>query len=471
MSKSDNNEGSSKIPILIVDDEVHTRLALTKLLERENFLPFSAGSGEEALKILKKENIDIVITDLKLPNMNGIDLLKNIKETAPHICTLLITGHATIKTAVTAIKEGAYDYILKPLKFDELKKVIDKALDQQRLINENTYLKKLLYGKYDFSNIIGKSLAMQEVFNVMEKVADQDCSILILGNSGTGKELVAKAVHYNSSRRDNKFVAINCGSIPHNLLESELFGHVKGAFTGAHATKVGKFEYADNGTIFLDEIGNMSPALQVKLLRVLQEKEIVKVGDTKSKKIDVRVVSATNANLTEAIKNGTFREDLYYRLDIVQLNLPTLEKRKGDVPLLAKYFLKKYSKKIKNKKVIIDDSAIKLLEAYDFPGNVRELENMIERAIILCDDNKITEKDFPQNVRSKALIPKASRVKSDKHTTTGIDLNSELAKFEKELIKNAMALHKGTKSKAAKFLNINRTTLVEKLKRMEISFN
>ncbi len=459
-----------KVPILVVDDEKNTRLALNTLLKQDIFLPYSAASAEEAFDILKKHQFDIIITDLKLPQKSGIDLLKEAKRRSPNTSIILITGHATVQTAVMAMKEGAYDYITKPVKFDELKKVIYKALEKQALVKENIYLKELLYGKYDFSNIIGKSLAMQKIFNLIEKVADNDCSVLIQGESGTGKELVAKAVHYNSSRRNNKFVAINCGSIPSELLESELFGHVRGSFTGAIADKMGKFEYADGGTILLDEIGNMSVALQMKILRVLQEREIEKVGGTKAKKIDVRIISATNVNLGKAIKEGKFREDLYYRLNVVQINLPSLRDRVEDIPLLVKHFMKKYSK-LRKRKVKISDSAIDILNSYRFSGNVRELENMVDRAIILCEDDTITENDLPESVVNQAMLPKKSVVKLTKSMTSGIDLNKEIAIFEEELITKALKLYNGKKSKAAKFLNINRTTLVGKLKRMNISFN
>jgi DNA-binding NtrC family response regulator len=473
MKGRQNKADSQKFPILIVDDEEHTRLALARLLEKENFLTYCASSGEEALEVLKKNQVDIVVSDLKLPKMNGIELLKTVKKKTPNTSIILITGYGSIQTAVMAMKEGAYDYIVKPLDFDVLKKVIFKALEKQHLIKENIYLRELLYGRYNFSNIIGKSLSMQKVFNIIEKVADNDlCTVLIQGESGTGKELVAKAIHYNSTRRNGKFVAINCGSIPHDLLESELFGHVKGSFTGAVADKVGKFEYAEGGTIFLDEIGNMSPDLQIKLLRVLQEKEIERVGSTKTKKINVRVISASNVNLKNAIKRENFREDLYYRLNVVQINIPSLKERKEDIPLLVKYFLKKYSDKTKNKKkVMIDDVAHRLLESYPFPGNVRELENIIERAIILCEGNNITKEDLPEHVQNQVILPKISPLQFKKNMESGIDLNKEMIKYEEELIKNALKLYKGTKSKAAKFLNINRTTLVEKLKRMNINYN
>jgi DNA-binding NtrC family response regulator len=468
MKGKQNRQDSSKIPILVVDDEKSTRLALSKLLEKEGLLPCVAASAEEALEVLNKNPINIIISDFRLPNMNGIELLQIVKKKSPNVSFILITGHATIQSAITAMKAGAYDYILKPLKFDELKKIILKAIEKQQLVQENIYLKEQLYGKYDFSNIIGKSLPMQNIFNIMEKVSDNDCTVLIQGASGTGKEIVARAIHYNSPVRDNRFVAINCGSIPHNLLESELFGHEKGAFTGAVASKVGKFEYADGGTIFLDEIGNMSMDLQMKLLRVLQEREIEKVGSTKTKKINVRVLSATNVNLKNAITRGHFREDLYYRLNVVQINLPPLKDRAEDIPLLIKHFLKKYSKKSNDNKTTVDDGALKLLTSYNFPGNVRELENIIERAVILCDNNLITEKDLPDHVKDHVIIPKTT-IHLEKNLAGGIDLNKEVITFEQELIKNALKLHQGTKSKAAKFLNINRTTLVEKLKRMDIN--
>jgi len=471
MKSKQGKKNSSKVPILIVDDEASTRLALSKLLSKEGFLPLCAASAEEALELLNKNPVDIIISDFKLPNMSGIDLLKVVKEKSPNASFILITGYATIQNAVAAMKAGAYDYILKPLKFDELKKVIFKALEKQQLVKENLYLKEQLYGKFSFKSIIGKSLPMQNLFSMMEKVSDSDCTVLIQGASGTGKELVARAIHYNSPVKENKFVAINCGSIPHDLLESELFGYEKGAFTGAVASKIGKFEYADGGTVFLDEIGNMSMDLQMKLLRVLQEMEVERIGSTKTKKIDVRVLSATNVNLKNAVTRGHFREDLYYRLNVVQINLPLLKDRVEDVPLLVKHFLRKHALKTKQKAKAINKPALKLLMSYNFPGNVRELENMIERAIILCDGDTISKKDLPEHLHSHAAIPKPTVVHFEKDIENGVDLNKEVIKFEHELINNALKLHKGTKSKAAKFLNINRTTLVEKLKRMEPTKN
>ncbi len=319
--------------ILLIDDESHNREALSLLLANAGYQVQTAESGEMALEILQKTPFEIVITDLFLPGVNGIDILKRVKEDSPYTNVILITGNASAETAVEAMKEGAFDYITKPFNFEKLKVQVSKALEKSRLVAENLYLRQQLRGKYKFDNIIGNSMAMQQVFSRMEKVVNTDSTILILGESGTGKELVAKAIHYNSGRREKPFVAINCGAIPADLLESELFGHVRGSFTGAVADKAGKFEVANNGTIFLDEIGTMPMHLQMKLLRVLQEQEVERVGSSKKVKLNVRVVSATNANLEDEVKKGRFREDLYYRLNVIPILLPPLrERRRGHRP-------------------------------------------------------------------------------------------------------------------------------------------
>ena len=327
--------------ILLIDDEKESCLALSTLLRQVGYAVASTHSGEAAFDLLQNQNFDLIISDLFLPGVSGIDILKKVKETSPRTCFILITGNASAETAVEAMKEGAFDYVTKPFNFEKLKLQVAKALEKSQLLAENQYLRQQLHGRYHFDNIIGSSLPMQKVFTRMEKVAATDSTVLILGASGTGKELVAKAIHYNSHRRDKPFVAINCGAIPADLLESELFGHVKGAFTSAIADKPGKFEVANGGTIFLDEIGNMPLQLQMKMLRVLQEYEFERVGSSKKIRLNVRLISATNADITKAIANGNFREDLYYRLNVIPITLPPLSERRGDIPLLARHFLEK----------------------------------------------------------------------------------------------------------------------------------
>ncbi|WP_303721055.1 sigma-54 dependent transcriptional regulator [Malonomonas rubra] len=451
--------------ILLIDDEQESCQALSLLLSRAGYRVESCHSGEKALSILNKQNFELIISDLFLPGVSGIDILKRVKEDSPQTCVILITGNASAETAVEAMKEGAFDYISKPFNFERLKLQVAKALEKSKLVIENQYLKQQLRHKYKFDNIIGSSQAMQQVFSRMEKVVSTDSTILILGASGTGKELVAKAIHFNSSRKDKPFVAINCGAIPADLLESELFGHTKGSFTSAVSDKPGKFEIANGGTIFLDEIGNMPLQLQMKLLRVLQEHEFERVGSSKKIRLDVRLISATNADLAEQVKIGNFREDLYYRLNVIPIVLPALKDRRGDITLLAKHFLTKICKEMNRPLMALDHQALQSIEAYDWPGNVREMENVIERTIALTDGNLITCNDLPSDIGS------ASREKSTSApqvTETGIDMPQVIAEIEKEMILQAMDIGKGVKAKAADLLGINRTTLVEKIKRLKI---
>ncbi len=452
--------------ILLIDDEPDSCKALSLLLKRSGYRIESCQSGEEALSILNTQSFDLVISDLLLPGVNGIDILKHIKEHAPETCVILITGNASAETAVEAMKEGALDYITKPFNFERLKIQVAKALEKNRLVLENQYLKQQLHGRYRFTSIIGTSQAMQQVFTRMEKVVATDSTILILGASGTGKELVAKAIHYNSPRKDKPFIAINCGAIPEDLLESELFGHVKGAFTSAVADKSGKFELANGGTIFLDEIGDMPLHLQMKLLRVIQEHEIERVGSSKKIHLDVRLISATNVDLQHQVKTGQFREDLYYRLNVIPIHLPPLKERRGDIPQLARHFLEKICKEMNRPMMTIGDDAMLAMEAYDWPGNVREMENIIERTVALTDDQTISCQDLPPDI-GRQFPPKGS---APRHLPPeGIDLNEVIAEMEKELITQAMEQGKGVKARAAELLNINRTTLVEKIRRFGIN--
>jgi DNA-binding NtrC family response regulator len=445
--------------ILLVEDDDLSRDSLTRLLKMSAFTVKGAASGKIALSLLTHEQFDIIITDLFLPDSNGIDILKQAKEFSPYTEVILITGHASAETAVKAMKEGAFDYITKPLNFDELSILISKALEKRQLLTENVYLKKQLNNKFGFANIIGNSPPMQKLFSRMKRIAGTDSTVLVLGESGTGKELVAKAIHYNSHRKDRPFITVNCSAIPETLLESELFGHVKGSFTGAIRDKAGKFESATTGTIFLDEIGTMPMHLQTKLLRVLQEQEVERIGSSRTIQLDVRVISATNLNLEEEVRKGTFREDLFYRLNVIPIVLPPLRDRKEDILALVKHFLEKNCSEMKRPLMSISNEALEVLEAYRWPGNVRELENMMERIVTLTDGDRIMTNDIPSHIRDEVLT---------KVTEKGVDLVRAVNEIEKRMICDALALTNGVKAKAAAMLNLNRTTLVEKMRRLGI---
>jgi len=449
--------------ILLIDDELESCKALSLLLGRAGYTVEIRHSGEKALSLLKKQSFELIISDLFLPGVSGIDILKQVKEDSPQTCVILITGNASAETAVEAMKEGAFDYITKPFNFEKLKLQVAKALEKSRLLLENQYLRQQLRGRYRFDNIIGTSQAMQQVFTRMERVVNTDSTILILGASGTGKELVAKAIHYNSPRKDKPFIAINCGAIPADLLESELFGHVKGSFTGAVVDKPGKFEIANGGTIFLDEIGDMPLQLQMKLLRVLQEHEFERVGSSRKIRLDVRLISATNVDLAAQVKSGKFREDLYYRLNVIPITLPSLKERRGDIPLLARYFLEKICKEMHRPLMSLDQDAFSAIETYEWPGNVREMENVIERTVALTDGDTITCNDLPFDIGKarNALPASAPQV-----TSEGVDMNQVIADIERQMILQAIQLGNGVKARAADLLHINRTTLVEKIKRL-----
>jgi DNA-binding NtrC family response regulator len=452
--------------ILLIDDESHNREALTLLLTHAGYQVRSAASGEEALKILQETPFEIVITDLFLPGVSGIDILKRVKEDSPYTNVILITGNASAETAVEAMKEGAFDYITKPLNFEKLKILVAKALEKSRLVAENLYLRQQLRGKYKFDRIIGNSPAMLQVFSRMEKIVHTDSTILILGESGTGKELVAKAIHFNGPRREKPFIAINCGAIPADLLESELFGHARGAFTGAVADKPGKFEAANGGTIFLDEIGTMPMHLQMKLLRVLQEHEVERVGTNQKIKLNVRVISATNANIEDEVKRGAFREDLYYRLNVIPILLPPLRERREDIAVLARHFLLKSCKEMNRQLMSISPVAMQALEAYDWPGNVREMENVIERTVALTDGEGIEKRDLPTSIGG--IDESAAGQLCPKVTTEGVDMVRVIEAIERQMIIEALELSEGVKARAANLLGINRTTLVEKIKRLAL---
>jgi len=456
--------------ILVIDDEQLNREALTLLLKGAGYQVRSAGSGEEALTILRQTAFDIVITDLFLPGVSGIGILKQVKNDAPDTNVIVITGQGSAETAVEAMKQGAFDYITKPLNFEELKVQINKALEKTRLLAENLYLRQQLRGKYKFDSIIGNSSAMQQVFNRMERIVHTDSTILILGESGTGKELVAKAIHYNGARKDKPFIVINCGAIPSELLESELFGHIRGAFTGAVADKPGKFELANNGTIFLDEIGTMPIHLQMKLLRILQEHEVERIGSGKKLKLNVRVISATNADLEEEVKQGNFREDLYYRLNVIPIHLPPIRDRREDIPLLARHFLQKSCREMNRPLMTIAPGAMQSLQNYDWPGNVREMENVVERTVALTIGDVIESRDLPPNLIAKELEDVSKGFSAPKIPAEGINMAAAVEAIERAMIIEAMGMAHGVKARAATLLSINRTTLVEKIKRLGLDY-
>jgi len=379
----------SNVRILVVDDEMIVCESCKRILEEEEYEVETALSGKEAFEKMKANPFDIVITDLKMPGIDGMEVLRTFRKEYPDSIIIMITGFSTVETAVEAIKLGAFDYIPKPFTPDEVSIVVKKAIEKKSLMLENVYLRQELQEKYGFHNIVGKSKKMQEIYRVIAKVATTDSTVLIYGQSGTGKELIARAIHFNSPRREKQFVPVDCAVLSENLLESELFGHVRGSFTGAVTTKPGLFEVADGGTVFLDEVGNISLSIQAKLLRVLQEREFTPVGGTKAKKVDIRLIAATNKDLEKMIKEETFREDLYYRLNIVPIYLPGLRERPEDIPLLAVHFLKKYAEEMGKAIKGFTPEAMEKLMRYPWPGNVRELENVIERTVVMIDDEMV----------------------------------------------------------------------------------
>ena len=456
MHNSDSNNGRH---ILIVDDEPLVRRSLSELLTLSGYVVSAASNGREALDLLKSYTTDIIITDMKMPEMDGMHLLKQIKTDYPDIPVILITGYGSIENAVDAIKEGAYDYITKPIVDSEIKIVIERLVKQRQLLEENIRLKEQLSvsQKERFHNIVGKSQKMQKIYTLIEAVTQTRATVLIYGESGTGKRLIAHAIHkYNEHERGKPFVEVSCGALTETLLESELFGHAKGAFTGAIKDRIGRFELADGGTIFLDEIDAFSPALQVKLLRVLQEGEFERVGDTKTIKVDVRVIAASNQNLQDLIAQGKFRKDLYYRLNIISIEVPPLRDRKEDIPLLIEDFVKKHSKHTSKKIEGLSSEALSMLMDYNWPGNIRELENVIERAIILTKGPMITPADFPEFLNN--LKPQEECLGNN-----GLKLKDALRSPEKDLILKALESVGWNRNEAARALGINRTTLYKKM--------
>ncbi|MBU1062379.1 MAG: sigma-54 dependent transcriptional regulator [Candidatus Omnitrophica bacterium] len=450
--------------ILIVDDEPLVRKSLYETLRADGYIASMASNGEEALKKIESKGYNIVIADMKMPKMGGIALLKKIKSNFPHTEVVLITGYGNIETAVEAMKIGAFDYVTKPIVDTEIKIIIDKIIERNRLIEENVDLRKKLASstRDRFHKMIGRDSKMQKIYTMIEAIADSSATVLLSGDSGTGKRLVAHAIHVNDKRRKDKpLVELSCGALPETLLESELFGHVKGAFTGAIKDRKGRFEMADGGTVFLDEIDTFSPSLQVKLLRVLQEGEFERVGETTTVKVDVRVIAATNQSLDKLIKEGKFREDLYYRLNVISIELPPLKDRRGDIRILAEYFIQKHNKEHKDKKIIdISQEAMDMLEKNDWPGNVRELENVIERAIVLTRNNKISKDVLPEALHKNHMAPGKGK--------NNATLKESLEEPEKYMILKVLQDAGGNKKKAALKLGINRTTLYNKMKKYKI---
>ncbi|MDM8544345.1 sigma-54 dependent transcriptional regulator [Desulfococcaceae bacterium HSG9] len=451
--------------ILIVDDEKNYPLVLSAVLEEEGYETLTANSGHEALEILKNSDVDLVLTDMKMPVMDGVELLERIKASEPDLPVIMMTAHGTVERAVEAIQKGAYNYILKPFDNERLNFYIRRALEMFRIVKDNRNLRRAIESKYKFGNIIGKSKAMRDVFDLIVKIAPASATVLIEGESGTGKELVAKSIHYNSSRRDKPFVAVNCSALVETLLESELFGHEKGAFTGAVAKKKGRFELADSGTLFLDEIGELSPNIQVKLLRVLQEKTFERVGGFKSISVDIRVITATNKNLEDEVQAQRFREDLFYRLNVIHVALPPLWQRQEDIRLLMQHFIKKYADQRNSNIPVthVEQEVERLLFNYSWPGNVRELENVIERAVVLCAGETITLADLPavfkqNNRRALAFegIPADAK------------LYETLAFIEKAMIERALQMADNVQSHAARKLGIGKSGLNQKIKKYKL---
>jgi len=447
--------------ILIVDDEEGMRRLLCRLLNRDGFETVAAESGVEALRILASDDVDLVITDIQMPQMGGLELLSEIKAFNPTLPVIVITAYGTVESAVQALRSGAYDYITKPFETDEIKLTVAKAFERERLLAENRYLHEQLEGRFSFSGIVGNSSAMKEIFDVASSVAASNASVLITGESGTGKELVARSIHYSSQRKDKPFIVLNCAALSEGILESELFGHEKGAFSGALATKKGRFELANEGTLFIDEVGEMSLTAQVKLLRVIQEHEFERVGGTRTIQTDVRIVAATNKNLEDEVKNGNFREDLYYRLNVVNIHLPSLRTRREDIEPLVRHFLQKYTSEMGKKIDDISPKALSCLLAYEWPGNVRELQNVVERAVVLSKGGTITPRDLPQGMQGEGGIQLEV-------PESGGSLTEILEDLECQLILQTLKRERGSQTRAAESLGIKRTTLRYKMEKYRL---
>ena len=452
--------------LLLVEDEAPLRAAVAERLADHGYEVVQADSGEAALEALAEFAFDIVVTDLRLPGIDGTAVIEAAVERYPEIIGIVITGYGTVRDAVEVIKRGAVDFVTKPFQFDELRHALDGALEQRRLKSENAWLREQLQQRYSFEGIIGRSRVMRDLFQTLETVARTASTILISGETGTGKEVVARAIHHASPRRAQRFVALNCSAIPENLLEAEIFGHVRGAFTGAIGTRQGRLEQAHRGTLFLDEVGTMSMSLQMKLLRVLQEREFERVGDNQTIKVDVRVIAATNADLARMVADGSFREDLYYRLNVIPVTLPPLRDRREDIPLLVQHFLQKFCGEVSRPVMTVSQAAMRPLMTYAWPGNVRQLENAMERGVALSGSRtQIEIADLPSDIQQASeagdLIPGLAL------PDDGLDFDVFISRIEHEVIRRALERTGGNKAAAATVLNLKRTTLVEKLKRLE----
>jgi DNA-binding NtrC family response regulator len=429
----------------------------------------SARDATEALDLVSSQPIDLVLADVKMPGINGLELVRQIHEFAPDLPCIVVTGYGSAENSVDALKAGAYWYLEKPFDqghLDVVRRLVEQAIEHGRLKSENRILQGQLQSRYRFENIIGNSASLRGVLDIVAKVAESESTVLITGESGTGKELIAKAIHFNSSRSDRMFVTVNCGAIPEELLESELFGHVRGAFTNAISNREGRFSLANEGTIFLDEIGDMSPTLQVKLLRVLQDRSFEPVGSSKTLRVDVRVIAATNQDLEDAIRERRFREDLFYRLNVIPIEVPPLRERRDDIPLLAEHFLEVSNESRRDQTVGISDDVIERLCEYHWPGNVRELENLVERLVTLCGGREITAKDLPKNFR--ASQPQA--LAAPQIPPQGLSFREVVDQFESDLILQALEITNGNKNRAAQLIQMNRTTMLEKMKKKGVKF-
>ena len=445
--------------ILVIDDEKHQRDILQMILDSEGYETVTAGNGRQALQAVQAQTFDLALTDLKMPDMNGIDVLRDLIKVQPGLCVILMTAHGSIDSAVEAMRHGAFDYLTKPLEREQLLLVLGRALERTRLLHENRMLQEQLRDRFRIDNIVGAHGSMQDVFRVVHKVAASSTTVLIYGESGTGKELVARALHHQSERRDRPFYAVNIAALPESILEAELFGYEKGAFTGADGRKIGLFEQASGSTLFLDEVGDLKRDLQVKLLRTLQEREILRVGGTERVKVDARIITATNHDLERAVKEGRFREDLYYRLNVIPIVLPPLRERRTDIPMLVEHFLRKYSEGRAPKPVRED--ALKTLIGYDWPGNVRQLESVLERAVLLSEGDSLGPEDLPATVRARintTADPIAIEIPE-----SGIDIEG----VERSLILKALDKAQGNVTRAARLLGLTRRTLQYRLEKMQ----
>ena len=450
--------------ILVIDDEEVVRDVLDTVLRREGFEVVLAASGEEGLSILDDSEIDLVVLDIMLPGITGMETLRSIRESNPTVSVIIVTAYSSIDGAIEAMKQGAFHYISKPFKNEEVVVTVNKALEQRMLSKENERLKEQLSERYSYANIIGKSDGMRRIFELIKLAAPSRSNILITGESGTGKELVAKAIHHASPRSKNAFVTVNSGSLPPELLESNLFGHVKGAFTGAIATKKGLFEVADGGSIFLDEIGNINLETQAKLLRVIQEKEFMRLGSVDTVRVDARIIAASNADLQHLVSENKFREDLFYRLNVIVINLPPLRRRREDVPLLIARFLEKFALENRRKVRDLTPESMKILMDYAWPGNVRELENTIERAVVLCTTERIGIDLIPDYIR----FPRLTDQPVTMVPAEGLSLKDAVSHYERTMILQSLELANGVQKKAAELLQLKPSTLNEMMKRLGI---